>query len=161
MDVAVDPLGKLSSFLVPVDGSDASDNALAITCDVARRKRASVTALYVIEVPRSLPLEAELEPEAERGEQILTRAEQIADAHDIQIEGALLQAREAGQALVDEAVQLGVDAIVVGLGFRHRPYGRPQLGRLPQYVLTNAPCQVWLIRQEPDEDGEAEQVGTG
>ena len=157
--MAVDPLGAITSFLVAVDGSDASHSALAIACDVARRNHAKVTALHVIEVPRSLPLEAELEPEAERGEQILTRAEQIADAHDVQIEGALLQAREAGQALVDEAIDLGTDAIVVGLDYQHRPYGRFELGRLPQYVLANAPCQVWLIRYAPESDGDAERAG--
>ena len=153
--MAIDPLAELKSFLVPVDGSDAAYNALAVACDVAHHHRAEVAVLLVIEVPRSLPLEAELAPEAERGEEILTRAEQIADEHDIQLEGALLQAREAGQALVDEAIELGTDAIVVGLDYQHRPYGRFELGRLPQYVLANAPCQVWLIRYAPDEPDEA------
>ncbi len=145
----LDPLGEIKSFLVPVDGTDASYNALAVVCDVARRNRARVNVLYVIEVPRSLPLDADLAPEEERGEAILTRAEQIADEHDVQLEGDLLQAREAGQALVDEAYEQGVDAIVVGLDY-HRPYGRFQLGRLPQYVLEQALCQVWLIRYAPE-----------
>ncbi len=148
----LDPLGEIKSFLVPVDGTEASYNALAVACDVARRNRARVSVLYVIEVPRSLPLDADLAPEAERGEAILTRAEEIADGHDVQLEGELLQAREAGQALVDEAAEQGADAIVVGLDY-HRPYGRFQLGRLPQYVLEQALCQVWLIRYAPDAGG--------
>lgn len=148
----LDPLGEIKSFLVPVDGTEASYNALAVACDVARRNRARVSVLYVIEVPRSLPLDADLAPEAERGEAILTRAEEIADGHDVQLEGELLQAREAGQALVDEADEQGADAIVVGLDY-HRPYGRFQLGRLPQYVLEQALCQVWLIRYAPDAGG--------
>lgn len=161
--MAVDPLRALTSFLVPVDGSDASENALAVACDVARRQRGKVTALYVIEVPRSLPLEADLVPEAQSGEEILARADRIADEHDVQVEGALLQAREAGQALVDEAIEMGADAIVVGLDYHHRPYGRFELGRLPEYVLRNAPCEVWLIRYAMDdpatEQSTAEEAG--
>jgi nucleotide-binding universal stress UspA family protein len=149
--VTVDPLRDITSFLVPVDGTAASYNALAVACDVARRRRARVSALHVIEVPRTLPLDADLVPEAERGEEILTRAEEIADAHDVQLEGELLQAREAGQALVDEAVELGTSAIVLGLDYHQRPYRRFELGRLPQYVLANAPCEVWLIRYAFDE----------
>ena len=150
----VDPLGEVRSFLVPLDGTDASYNAFAVVCDIARRTRAKVSALHAIEVPRSQQLDASLAAETDRAEAILTRAEEIAGEHDVRVECELLQAREAGQALVDEAVDQRTDAVVVGLDY-HRPYGRFELGRLPQYVLTNAPCQVWLIRYppEPADDG--------
>lgn len=149
--MAVDPLGHVKSMLVAVDGSPSSYNALAIACDIARRNKATVSVLHVIEVPRSLPLDADLGPEVERGESILTRAEEVADEHDVQLEGELLQARQAGHAVVDEAAEAGVDAIIVGLEY-HRPYGRFQLGRLPQYILENALCEVWLFRYAPPEE---------
>lgn len=149
--MAVDPLGHVKSMLVAVDGSPSSYNALAIACDIARRNKATVSVLHVIEVPRSLPLDADLGPEVERGESILIRAEEVADEHDIQLEGELLQARQAGHAVVDEAAEAGVDAIIVGLEY-HRPYGRFQLGRLPQYILENALCEVWLFRYAPPEE---------
>lgn len=147
----IDPLGDVKSMLVAVDGSPSSYNALAVACDIARRSKATVSVLHVIEVPRSLPIDADLGPEVERGEMILTRAEEVADEHDVQLEGELLQARQAGHAVVDEAIDVGADAIIVGLEY-HRPYGRFQLGRLPQYVLENAPCEVWLFRYAPAEE---------
>ena len=139
--MAIDPLGDIDCYLVPVDGSDAAYSALAMACDVARRRKAKVVALHVIEVPRSLPLEADLAPEAAHGEEILTRAETIADEHDIQLEGALVQARDAGQALVDEAADAEADAIVVGLNYPDLPYGRFEIGRLPRYAIDNAPLR--------------------
>lgn len=141
----VDPLREVKSILVPVNGTEASYNALAIACDIARRNRAKVSVLYVIEVPRSLPLDALLDEEVEQGEAILQRAEEVADAHDIQLEGELLQARQAGHALVDEAIDTGVDAIVMGVDY-HQPLGRFQLGNVPSYVLAQAPCEVWMLR---------------
>ncbi len=149
--MAIDPLGDITQFLVPVDGTEAAYNALAVACDVAKRTGAKVAILHVIEVPRSLPVEANLAPEAVRGEEILTYAERVADEHDVQVEGALLQARDAGPALVDEALDSGAGAIVIGLDYDRRPYGRFEIGRLPRYVLANAHCEVWVIRYAFDE----------
>ena len=149
----LDPLSAVKLLLVPVDGSDAAYSALATACDFARHHKASVAALHVIEVPRSLPLDADLGEEAERGEIILTRAEAVAKEHDTKVRAELVQARQAGHAVVDEALDSKADAIVVGLDY-HRPYGRFQMGRLPLYVLENAPCEVWLFRYAPKDEHE-------
>lgn len=140
------------NYLVAVDGGDASYHALHAACDLAKRSKASVSVLYVIEVPRSAALDAALDAEVERGETILARAEEIAREHGMAVQADLIQARQAGHAVVDEAVDRGVDAIVLGVEY-HRPLGQFTLGRLPLYVLEHAPIQVWLIRYP-----EAEQV---
>jgi nucleotide-binding universal stress UspA family protein len=57
----------------------------------------------------------------------------------------LLQAREAGHAIVDEAMERGVDLILMGAEHK-APLGEYQMGRLTQYVLRAAPCNVWLWR---------------
>lgn len=144
------PIAELDSLLVPIDGSEASLRALAIACEIARRRKTcSVSAVHVIEVPRRLPVEADLVAELERGERILERAEAVAKEHGVQLDGDLLQAREAGPAIVDEATERGAGAIVMGVDY-HRPHGAFQLGRLPQYALVHAPCEVWLIRYPPE-----------
>jgi len=136
---------SLRQILVPVDGSQASLGALALACFLARRNRGTVYAVYVIEVARTLPLDAELVPEAQRGEEILAQAEQVAASLDYQVAGELLQARDAGHAIVDEAIEREVDGIVLGIGYK-RPLGEVQLGHTAQYILRNAPCQVILCR---------------
>jgi nucleotide-binding universal stress UspA family protein len=148
--VPSDSLSRIKSYIVPLDGSEASFNALSVACDIARRSKARVDVLYVIEVPRSLPLDAELADEAQRGEAILDRAEQIGSSFKTTIQADLLQARQAAHAVVDEAIERGADAIVVGLDY-HRPHGHFALGRLPMYVLEHAPTEVWLIRYPPPE----------
>lgn len=145
----LEPLRKVGRYLVPVDGSDASYAALAATCDVARLNKADVAALLVIEVPRTLPLDADMRAAFDRGEDILTQAEQIGRDHKVNVDAAMCQARQAGHAVVDEAIEDGTDAIVVGVDYE-RPYGRFRLGRLPEYVLANAPCEVWLFRYSPN-----------
>lgn len=143
--MSISPLAKVSSILVPVDGSTACHQALAVAADLGKRTKAHVHLLYVIEVPRSIALDATLEGELQRAEDILERAERIAEGYGVTVEGELVQARQAGHAIVDEAVERGVDVVILGIGY-DRPYGRFEIGREAQYVLEHAPTQVWLIR---------------
>ncbi len=136
---------QLKEILAPVDGSQASLDALALACTVAKRNKGKVYAVYVIEVARTLPLDADLTPEARRGEEILSRAEQVAGSLDFEVTGELLQARDAGHAIVDEAIERGVDGVVLGMGYK-QPLGEFQMGRTAQYVLKNAPCEVLIAR---------------
>ncbi len=136
---------QLKEILVPVDGSRASLDALALACVLAKRNRGRVHAVYVIEVARRLPLDADLSPEAKRGEEILKEARQIADSQDSDIEDDLLQARDAGHAIVDEAIERAVDGIILGTNYR-RPLGEYKIGDAAQYVLKNAPCPVIVYR---------------
>jgi len=138
------------TILVPTDGSEASLEALAVACDLAKRNKGKVYALYVIEVPRSLPLDAEIVSEAQKGEAILARAEKVADELDFEVESEIIQSREAGHAIVDEAESQRVDLIVMGVEAGSR--GRFELGRSAQYVLKNALCEVWL-RRRPAAEG--------
>jgi nucleotide-binding universal stress UspA family protein len=144
-----DPTAKLKTILVPVDGSQASMEAVALACNLGKRNKGKVFVVHVIEVKRSLPLDADLSEEARRGEEMLSQAEKIADDQDFEVEAELLQAREAGHAVVDEAAERHADVIIVGLE-AERPFGGFQLGRLPQYALKNAPCHVWLWRHAPE-----------
>jgi nucleotide-binding universal stress UspA family protein len=136
---------QLKEILVPVDGSRASLDALALACVLAKRNKGRVHVVYVIEVARRLPLDAELSPEAKRGEEILREARQIADSQDSDVADDLLQARDAGHAIVDEAIERAVDGIILGTNYR-RPLGEYQMGAAAQYVLKNAPCPVIVYR---------------
>jgi nucleotide-binding universal stress UspA family protein len=138
-------LDGVRSILVPVDGSEAGYRAVAVAAESARGVKAALHVLHVIEVPRSIPLDATLEGDMQRGEGVLERAERIAGDYGVSVEGDMVQARRAGHAVVDEAVERGVDIIIVGVDY-HRPLGDFEVGPLPSYLLEHAPCQVWLIR---------------
>ena len=124
--------------------------AVALACDIARRNKGKVYVLHVIEVKRALPLDALPEPEEAAGDRILSQAEEVAREQDYDVEIEILHAREAGPAIVDEAVERGADLIIMGMGYQ-QPFGEFQLGRVVQYVLKSAPCEVWVCRH-PLED---------
>lgn len=143
---------ELAKFLVPVSGAKVDDEVIRLACTIAKKRKGKVYVVHVIEVQRALPLDAELGTEIQNGEKVLAHAERIADTLDCKVETDLLQAREVGPALVDEAVERGIDLIVMGINYR-KPFGEFNLGNTVPYVLRNAPCRVLLWR-ESIEQGE-------
>lgn len=136
---------EVRDSLVRIDGSAASFDALALACQLSKAKKGTVYAVYVIEVARALPLDAELRPEAAEGEEMLQKAEALAHDLGYGVSGELLQARDAGHAIVDEAIERGVDAIVLGVDYT-RPLGEFELDPNALYVVQHAPCRVILWR---------------
>ena len=67
------------------------------------------------------------------------------------LEPVLLQARDVGAAIVDEAVERQADLLVVGLPYRKRFGGEFAIGRTIPYILQNAPCAVWVVRDPIEE----------
>jgi len=139
---------KFLRILVPVSGdnAEADKEAIELACRMAKEAKGKVYVVYVIQVKRSLPLDAELEPETQTAEEVLGRAEEAADEQDYEIETDLLQTREIGPAIVDEAMERSVDVILMGMGYRKR-FGQFDMGETIPYVLEHAPCRVIVLRQ--------------
>jgi nucleotide-binding universal stress UspA family protein len=102
--------------------------------------------ITVLEIKRSQALGTVQESETDRAEALLERAEKIGDELDTDVETELLQAREAGPAIVDEISEWGADLIVIGLPYRQR-FGEFYMGKTAPYVLRYAPCRAMLFRE--------------
>lgn len=137
---------EATKFLVPLNAERMDENTLRLACTIARSEKGKLYAIYVIEVKRALPLDAEIEPETEQAEEVLKRAERIGDEMDCEVVTELLQAREVGPAIVDEAVERGIDVIIMAIPYK-KPFGEFDLGSTVPYVLKNAPCRVLVWRE--------------
>ena len=137
---------EFHNILVPVSGTEAGDEAIRLACRLARKDKGKITAVYVITLSRVLPIEAEIKPEIRRAEEILEHSETVAEDEDYEIGTDLLQAREAGPTIVDEAVEREADLIIMGITYKRR-FGQFSLGSVIPHVLKNAPCHVILNHQ--------------
>lgn len=135
-----------SKILVPVSGTEADNEAIGLACRLAKKDKGKIWAVYVLTMQRTLPITAEIRPEITKAEEILDHAENIADEHDYEIETDILQAREPGPTIIDEAVERKVDLILMGAKYKRR-FGQFSLGSVVPYVLKNAPCRVILYHQ--------------
>lgn len=143
------PLGpalalEFRNILVPVAPGGPTEEALDVACRLAAKRRATIVAVSVIEVPLELPLDAEM-PEAEAAANaLLDEAWTVGDSYGVDVVGRIVRARSAGRAIVDEAARRGSEIIVIGSPRRER-HLRRIFGGTVDFVMKHAPCRVMVV----------------
>ena len=137
---------EVNRILVPVAGTPADEEAMQLACFLAKKNKAQIWAVYVILLTRSLPVDAEVDVEISKGEAILDHIERVAEEMDYNVETDLLQARDAGPTIIEEAADHDVDLIIMGVQYKRR-LGQFSMGDVVPYVLKNASCRVILYQQ--------------
>jgi len=138
--------------VVALSGHPNGKRLVRLVADMARIHKAALIGVHVVEIDWSMPLDQDVAGRSDEIQQILDLAEGTAEAAGVQLESVLLQARDVGAALVDEAVEREADLLVVGLAYRTKFGGDFAIGRTIPYVLKNAPCAVWVVREPIPEE---------
>ncbi len=151
-EISKSALGECSAgdIAVVIGGEKLDSNLVYLGCQMAKGARRKVHFVHVIEVPRALPLKAVLSEESERADQLLTSAMQIANRLGCDAVAEVVQARDAGTAIVDEARDHNCALLLIGL-IRNNGHVRSELGKTVSFVLDNAPCRVWLVQDPPEQ----------
>ena len=138
--------------VLALNGGPSDARIVRLGAELGRPGRAELVAVHVVEVDWSMPLDADIAGRSEEVQRILDLAEEVAEDAKMRLEPVLLQARDVGAALVDEATERGADVLVLGLPYRKRFGGDFAIGRTIPYVLKNAPCSVWVVREPIPEE---------
>jgi nucleotide-binding universal stress UspA family protein len=136
----------LNRILVPITGTEADIETMRMACWIAKKDKSKLYVMYVITIKRSLPLEAEIESETRKAEELIDSMVKIAESEDCQVETDLMQAREVAPTIIDEAIERKIDLIIMGVKYKRR-FGLFNLGSIIPYILKNAKCQVMLYSQ--------------
>lgn len=140
-------------ILVPLVGDDDIDKpALKVaSLLLAGREGVEVALLHVIEIPFERNLDTEDSAATERAEKVLARAEALLAEAGVPVRPLTVQARAAGPAIVDDALETAADLIVMGLRYKKRFGGQWDAGRTVPYVMRNSTAPVWCLRAETKE----------
>ena len=138
--------------VVALSGHPNGTRLVRLVAELAKLHKSELIGVHVVEVDWSTPLDVDVAGRSEEIQQVLDVAEGTAEAAGVKLESVLLQARDVGAALVDEAVEREADLLVVGLAYRTRFGGDFAIGRTIPYVLKNAPCAVWVVREPIQEE---------
>jgi nucleotide-binding universal stress UspA family protein len=141
-----------SRAVVALNGGPSDARILRVVLDLAKPVKAEVIAVHVVEIDWTMPLDASVAEISEDAQRVLDTAEAQAERTGYRLESVLVQARDTGAALVDEAVERDADLLVVGLPYRTKFGGDFAIGRAVPYVLKNAPCAVWVAREPMPEE---------
>jgi basic amino acid/polyamine antiporter, APA family len=168
------------NILVPVFGTKLDDDIVATAGRLAAAEQEEsrgedgetrLEIVYVIEVPLTLPLDAELPPEVEaEAQRALGRASDVGEEYeDVKVMPQAIRARDIGAGIVEAARRAGSEAIVIGGEPPSRIKGGAMLGGIgaakpaeigsaTEYVLKKAPCRVLLTA--PPEDTQGQRMST-
>jgi nucleotide-binding universal stress UspA family protein len=142
-------VGATGDIAVVVDGKKLDIELVRLACLMAKRARRKVHLVHVIEVPRTLPLKATLTQESEQADKLLNEALTVAEEAGCDAVAEVVQARDAGPAIVDEAKDHSCALIMLGsVRNTNKVHTTNDLGKTIPYVLANAPCRVWVV-QDP------------
>ena len=141
---------QLDRVMVAVKDGNFDEEAVGVACDLVRPSKGTVYALHVIEVSRGDPVDVDDSVATRTGEEVLQQVEHLVRSRRCQVQAELLQARDVGPAVVQEAIDKEVDLIILGLPYKQK-YGDFNEGNAVPYVLRHAPCRV-VVWREPMSD---------
>jgi len=138
-------VGAIKKILVPTSGTYYSERGIELACRLGEEQKAEIYLINVIEVPRTLPLEAPM-PETEvKAKDIIKEGETIVNLRGLQVKGEVRRGRIAGEEIIRAAKDWDADLIVMGIRTNIR-MAQEILGRTSDLVLRRAPCEVILNR---------------
>jgi basic amino acid/polyamine antiporter, APA family len=173
---------EFSNLLVPVFGTKLDDDIVATAGRLAAAEsedggadgESHLDLVYVIEVPLSLPLDAELPPDREaQARRALERAREVGEEYeDVEVSTEVVRARRTGAGIVEAARKANSEAIIIGGepptkirgGGKFGGIGaaKPaEIGAATEYVLKKAPCRVLLTAPPEPEAAIVDDFGTG
>jgi APA family basic amino acid/polyamine antiporter len=131
-------------ILVPMKLGIIGEEMIATAIRLADEHGAEVEALHVIRVPLEQPLDAPLLEDDERADASLAEAKLLGEENGVVVDGSTIRARAIGQAIVERALEVEADLIVLGSAPRWRRQSR-FFSPTVDYVLRKAPCEVLIV----------------
>ena len=137
-----------TKILVAIDGSPASEKALAAAVDLAVNYRAELTALGVVEVPEVVGMIDEVD-EIRQGTEAYLRKINEAAVNYAHSRGVVLRSvlvrGHAAEAIVKYAESEGVNLTIVGQ-HGHSRIARFLLGSTSDRVSEHSSCTVMIVK---------------
>jgi APA family basic amino acid/polyamine antiporter len=138
------PAVHFHRILVPMKLGVIGEEMVATAVKLAEEHGAEVFALHAITVPLELPLDAEMIDREERAEASIAEARLLGAEHGVKVDGTIVRTRAIGNAIVEHAVEIGADLIVLGSAPRWRRQSR-FFSPTVDYVLRKAPSEVLIV----------------
>lgn len=132
---------RLGTVIVVFSSEIRSEHMMALAVRLARGQNSELLAIYVIDVPFTLPTNAVMEEEDRQGLDILASAEAIAKHRGVEVRTEIVHHRRTAQAVLDIAKRERADLIIMG-SYREGKYTGAPLGRDIEQIAANAKCDV-------------------
>lgn len=135
---------RVKRILVPMRGTHMND-LVQFAAKMAKLHGADLTALHVIEIPPTLPLDTFFPEKLAVADSIMEYTQAISREYEVPVEMQVKQSRVAGETIVEMAREGHYDLIILGATPRAATPTRSSLGTTVDHVVRNAPGRVWVL----------------
>ncbi len=133
----------IGSVIIVFSQDIHSEHMMSLAVRLARRERAELLAAYIIEVPHTLPLDAQMEREHREALGVLQIAESIGRKNNVEIKTDISPARNVAQGVLELAKRKDAHLIVLG-AYREGRYTGAPMARAIEVVAAQATCDVLI-----------------
>jgi basic amino acid/polyamine antiporter, APA family len=131
------------TIVVPVVRSAETEEALVAAGRLVADRAGRVVVAHALEVPLDLPIDAELPDAEDEADELLEQARALVESYGVRVVERLVRGRSASAVIVEEALRLNADVVIIGAPRRRRVSARvPVFGRTVDRVLKASPCRV-------------------
>ena len=142
---------QVDKILIPSDGSELAELAIAPAVDIAKSKNAELIALYVIPdimyygvIPTIDRSETEKEYEEKHAREVLRKIREAAEKEGVKIKKVIRRGRPPDE-IIKVAEKEKVDLIVMGT--KGRSGTKRIIGSVADAVIREAHCPVLAVRE--------------
>lgn len=132
------------NILIPTDGMKAGEDVIEFICSIQKVIAAVIHVIYVLEVPRNLPLDADLPDKLATAKAAIDKAITIAQKYRVVLNTSIVYARSAEDAVISTAADLKCDVIAIA-------QDNHKLGIFADTaaaIYQKAKCNIWLFNNK-------------
>lgn len=134
---------QLRTVIVVFSSEIRSEHMMVLASRLARGQKSELLAIYIIEVPFTLPTNAVMEEEDRVALDELASAEAIGKNTGVDVRTEVVHHRQTAQAVLDVAKRERADLIIMG-SYREGKYTGAPLGRDIEQIAASAKCDVLI-----------------
>ena len=135
------------SILIPTDGTRISEDIIEFICSIQQVMNAAINVVYVIEVPRNLPLGEPMPEKVELAQQAINRVRDIAGKYDAQLNTSIIYARTTEDSIISTAQEFKCDVIAIAQDNQKLRI----FSNIASNIYQRAKCSVWLFNNKLQE----------
>jgi nucleotide-binding universal stress UspA family protein len=132
------------NVLIPIDGRENSMDVVEFFCMIQNTTNFVIHVVYVIEVPRNLPLDTELPEQYEKAQDSLLKAVKISEKYNTLINTSVIYSRTMEDSILTTAQNLKCELIAI-----HQDAQRLRIfGNIASNISQRAKCSVWIFNNK-------------
>lgn len=132
------------NILIPTDGTKTSEDIIEFICSIQAVMDAEINIVYVIEVPRNLPLGSPMPEVSKRAHEAIERVDEIAKRYQAKVNTSIIYARTMEDSIIMTAEELKCDVIAIAQD-NHK---LRIFSNTASNIYQRAKCSVWLFNNK-------------